>query len=149
MKIFKQLAKEITVQYKTVNEIHKAKITSSRDSAEYLRSVYPIDIGHREAFLCLFLNRANNTIGHSLISIGGISGTVADGKVIFQHALSCSASAIILCHNHPSGNLEPSQSDINLTKKMKEFGSFIDMPILDHVILTEDDYYSFADYGIL
>jgi len=123
LKQFKQIAKEISVKYTTVEntEIKKAKISSSRDSAEYLRSVFPIDITHREAFICLFLNRANNTIGHSLISIGGISATVADGKIIFQHALSCSASAIILCHNHPSGNLQPSGSDINLTNKISEF----------------------------
>lgn len=135
------------MQYRTIQDLKKIKVTQSKDAERYFRQVFPVDVSHREAFVCLFLNRANNTIGHSLISIGGISSTIADGKVIFQHALACSASAIILCHNHPSGNLQPSSSDDDLTKKISEFGRLIDMSVLDHLILTEDAYMSYADEG--
>ena len=146
---FKSLAKEVKVKYETVGDVNNVKITSGASVSEYMRKIYPVDIGYREAFVCLFLNRANNTIAHSVIGIGGIAGTVADAKLIFQHGLLAHASAIILVHNHPSGNLNPSNADLDLTKKVAEFGKMIDMPILDHIILTEESYYSFADEGLI
>lgn len=125
----------------------KTSIKSSADAYNYLNHVFT-DL-HHEEFHILLLSRANAIKSSALISKGGLSGTVADGKLIFKKALEESASAIILCHNHPSGNLKPSQSDIQLTKKLKEFGNMIDLPVLDHLIFTDNDYFSFADEGLL
>jgi DNA repair protein RadC len=83
------------------------------------------------------------------ISSGGVAGTVADPKMIFKHALEQLASSIILIHNHPSGNLTPSQADKDLTRKLKEAGRMLDLPILDHLIFTDKSYFSFADEGLL
>lgn len=124
-----------------------SKITSSKSAFEILRLSFE-DLQHEE-FRVLFLNRANQVIGNSLISKGGLSATVVDGKVIYKQALSHSASALILAHNHPSGNLKPSTADINLTKRLKSFGEFIDCSILDHLIISENDYYSFADNNLM
>ena len=99
--------------------------------------------------MVLLLNRANKTLGWSRISVGGVNGCVADPRIIFQTALKANASSIIVSHNHPSGNCEPSQSDIALTNKLRDAGNFLDIQVLDHVILTSEGYYSFADEGIL
>ncbi len=122
-------------------------ITSSNDSYSIL---YPkfADLDH-EQFFVLFLNRSNKLLGIEQISKGGLSGTVADGKIIFQRALEMKSSAIILAHNHPSGQLKPSHADIKLTKHLLEFGKLIDLHILDHLIITDDNYFSFADEGML
>lgn len=106
------------------------------------------DIEHEE-FYAIFLSRANVIKGIECISKGGVSGTVADGKLIFKKALEKTASAIILCHNHPSGNLKPSKADKDLTTKMVEFGKYIEMPVLDHLIITNNSYFSFADQGLI
>lgn len=124
---------------------HQKSIKSSKDVFEIMNSKF-IDKEHEE-FYALLLSRANKVKSIQLISKGGVSGTVADGKIIFKKALEQTASAIILCHNHPSGNLKPSQSDRTLTKKMIEFGRYIEMPVLDHLIITDAGYYSFADEG--
>lgn len=105
-----------------------------------------MDIPHEE-FWILLLNRANRVIKPVQISRGGVAGTVADPKIIFKHALDQLASAIILAHNHPSGNLQPSQADIQLTKKLVEAGKWLDLPVLDHLILSDHAYYSFGDEG--
>lgn len=102
-----------------------------------------------EEFWVLLLDRSNKEITRKRISIGGISGTVVDAKVIFKHALDFMSSSIILIHNHPSGNNTPSQADIQLTKQLKDAGKIMDIPILDHVIIAGKNYYSFADEGIL
>lgn len=125
----------------------KIIVKSAADAFGYINHLFE-DLNHEE-FHILLLNRANAIKGSALISKGGISGTVADGKLIFKKALEEVASAIILCHNHPSGNLKPSKADIQLTKRLKEFGSMIDLPVLDHIIFTDNDYFSFADEGIL
>jgi DNA repair protein RadC len=146
----KVLAKELEAVYKTVNcDLYQTKITGAQDASNYLRKVFPVDITHREAFMIICLSRSNETLGHVVIGVGGISSTIADGKVIFQHALLANASAIILCHNHPSGNTNPSRNDDLLTENLSQFGKLIDLPVLDHVILTEDSYYSYADSGKL
>ena len=106
------------------------------------------DLKHEE-FWILILNRRNQIIKKQLISSGGVSGTVADPKIIFNAALQELASSIVLIHNHPSGNLKPSQSDIGLTKKLKSAGDVLEIPIMDHLIYTDDGYYSFADEGML
>lgn len=125
----------------------RLKITSSKIVYDYMRSSL-LDLEHEE-FHILLLNRANEIMRRELVSIGGLSGTVADGKVIFRKALDFGAHAIILVHNHPSGQLKPSEMDIKLTKKLSEFGNCIDLPILDHLIFADNGYFSFADTGMI
>jgi len=127
--------------------VKNTKISSSNDAYVYIKHLFE-DLPHEE-FYILLLNRANVIKSHHLISKGGFSGTVADGKLIFKIALENMASAMILCHNHPSGNLKPSKSDIDLTKKLKDFGALIDLPVFDHLIITDTDYFSFADHSMM
>jgi|694.fasta_scaffold27792_6 DNA repair protein RadC len=142
------LVSEFSVKYSTnFNPSNAFKITSPITAAKLLRDIWEDDLNHVERFYLLSLNRANCVIAWSLISLGGMSGTVADGKVIFQKALLSNAHGLILAHNHPSGQLQPSQADLSLTQKMVEFGKFIDLPILDHIILTQHGYYSFGEEG--
>jgi len=123
----------------------KKTISSSRDAFEIF---YPnLADSLYEEFWVLFLNRANRKISVMSVSEGGQAGTVADPKKIFKMALDQNASYIILCHNHPSGNLRPSDADIRLTRKMKEAGQLLDLPVLDHLIIGDEKYYSFADEG--
>lgn len=125
----------------------KIKITSSKLSFEAVRDVLS-DLPHEE-FWVLYLNRKNEIIQRENISKGGIVGTIADGKIIFKHAINHLASSIILCHNHPSGSLSPSQQDIQLTKKIKEIGTLMDTPVIDHIIVGNNNYFSFADENLL
>ena len=125
----------------------KIKITCSNDIYQFMKPEL-MDLP-KEEFWVLLLNRANRLIKKEQISSGGISGTVADPKIIFKAALDQYASSIILVHNHPSGNLKPSQADIKLTNKMKEAGSLLEIPILDHIIFSDEGYLSFADEGML
>lgn len=107
-----------------------------------------VDLPHEEFWL-LLLSRSNKLISKELISKGGLSGTLADPKIIFHIALQHQASSVILAHNHPSNNLKPSQQDIDLTKKLHSAGKILDIGVLDHLIITDDGYFSFADEGIL
>jgi DNA repair protein RadC len=125
----------------------KQRITSSRDAYDIIKP-HLMDLAHEE-FWILLLNRANIVMKKVQISAGGVAGTVADPKIIFKTALENLCSAIILVHNHPSGNLQPSQADRELTRKMKEAGHLLEIPVLDHLIVTDQSYYSFADEGIL
>ena len=125
----------------------KIKITCSQDIFEYVKPQL-LDLPHEE-FWIILLNRANEVMKKLSVSSGGIAGTVADPKIIFKHALDHLASAIILVHNHPSGNIKPSAADAALTRKMKEAGTLLDLPILDHLIFGQHQYYSFADEGAL
>ena len=125
----------------------KTRITCSTDIYNYIKPQL-LDLPHEE-FWIILLNRANVVMKKESISSGGVAGTVADPKIIFKKALEQLASSIILVHNHPSGNLKPSTADISLTRKMKEAGQFLDLPVLDHLIFTDNDYYSFADEEIL
>lgn len=124
----------------------KPKITDSRSAFDI---IYPHlgDLQHEE-FWVLFLNRANQVIGTQNVSKGGVSGTVVDPKVVFKMAVQFPASAVILCHNHPSGNLKPSNADHQLTRKLKDAGNSLDIPVLDHLIIGERDYFSFVDEGV-
>jgi len=97
----------------------------------------------------MLLNRANKVLGIAQISQGGISGTVTDVRIILQYALKANASGIILCHNHPSGNVEPSEADLKITSKLKEAAIIHDITLLDHLIITKDAYYSLADIGCI
>lgn len=140
---------EISVSYSSkVAAANRPKIAGSRDVFDLVLPIWD-DIEYRESFAVLLMNRANRALGIAQISSGGISGTVADPKVIFQHALKANASSIILLHNHPSGNATPSEADIHLTKKLVECGKFLDLAVLDHLIITTDRYYSFADEGLI
>ena len=124
-----------------------APIKSAHDV--YQSVLHLFEDKEHEEFYAVMLSRANKIKSIELISKGGVSGTIADGKIIFKKALEQTASALILCHNHPSGNLSPSQSDIDLTKKMIAFGKFIDLQVLDHLIVTNQGYFSFADEGMM
>jgi DNA repair protein RadC len=127
--------------------IQRRKISSSKDAIEIFGPMLR-DLPHEE-FWILMLNRSNVIIDKMRISQGGITGTVTDIKLILKSALDNMASSIILCHNHPSGNKSPSDADMQLTKKIKEGSKLLDIVILDHVIIANDKYYSFADEGIL
>jgi DNA repair protein RadC len=122
-------------------------VKSSNDAYSIISDVLS-DLPHEE-FWVIYLNKKNEVIKKENISKGGIDGTIADTKIIFKHAIEQLASAIILCHNHPSGNLKPSNADIKLTKKLKETGLMLDTSVLDHLIIGEKDYFSFADEGII
>lgn len=124
----------------------RPKITSSRDAFNAIASKLS-DI-HHEEFWLLILNRANEVIERKCISVGGTSATVVDLKVVLKTAIEHRATAFIAVHNHPSGNLEPSRADVELTERMKNAGRMIDMPMLDHLIISERGYYSFADEGL-
>jgi DNA repair protein RadC len=124
----------------------RVKITDSQTAFEVVYSNMG-DLYHEE-FWVIFLNRANEVLGKENISKGGVSGTVVDPKVVFKQAVQFPASAIILAHNHPSGNLEPSSADHQLTKKLKEAGKALDIPVLDHLIIGERDYFSFVDESV-
>lgn len=106
------------------------------------------DLLHEE-FWVLYLDRSNHIIRKSNISKGGVSGTVVDARIIFKQAIENLASAIVLCHNHPSGNLKPSEEDIRITKKLKEAGKLVDIAIIDHIIIAGNNFFSFADEGLL
>ena len=125
----------------------KAIITISADVATYLQTL--LKDHRREVFAVLFLNRANKINHFEIISEGGMTGTVADPRIILKKALEEDAVSLILCHNHPSGSLKPSRADEELTKKIKEAAKYFDISVLDHLIVSEDGYYSFADEGIL
>jgi len=125
----------------------RPRITNSIDVVEIMKQDL-IDLNHEE-FWIIILNRANYVLRKNKISSGGISGTVADPKLIFKSALDHSGSSIILVHNHPSGNLQPSQADITLTKTLKEAGKFLEIPVLDHIIVSDNSYFSFADEGMM
>jgi len=127
--------------------LEKPRITDSNDMARYLQTVLS-DYAH-EVFAVIFLNRANKINHFEIISQGGITGTVADPRIILKKALQEEAVSIVLCHNHPSGSLRPSRADEALTYKIKEAAQFFDIKVLDHIIVSNEGYYSFADEGIL
>lgn len=127
--------------------LEKAVVTTSNDMASFLRSVLK-DFRH-EVFAVVFLNQANKVNHFEIISEGGITGTVADPRVILKKALEQDAVSIILSHNHPSGSLKPSRADEALTLKIKEAAKYFDIRVIDHIIVSEDGYYSFSDEGIL
>lgn len=127
--------------------LNKEKVCSSKDVFE----IFQAEIGdsNYEQFWLLLLNRANKIIRKINISEGGIAGTIADPKKIFKAAIDNNASSVILCHNHPSGNIRPSESDIKLTRKLKDGATILDLAVLDHIIVGDENYYSFADEGRL
>lgn len=143
-----QLA-EIEISYKSkIKAADRKKITTSKDCESILREVWNLEtIEHIESSVLLLLNRNSQVLGWCKISSGGVAGTVIDKKVVFQLALNANASAIILSHNHPSGNLTPSNADIQITKEILKAGKLLDINVLDHVIITAEGYYSMEDNG--
>ncbi|QYJ68802.1 JAB domain-containing protein [Flavobacterium litorale] len=137
--------KEIRVSYSSGNN-DKIKITNSKDSYELLKSCWSMNtIELQEEFKVLLLNRNHQVLGIYPLSKGGVSGTLVDAKLVYSVALKCNASSIIVAHNHPSGNLKPSEADLRLTKKLKQAGTYLDITLLDHLIITKNGYYSFSD----
>lgn len=146
------MASEVTLGYiRKVAIKDCAKITSAKQAVELIRSFYNDDDYYRiEQFGLLCLNNGGRAVSFHMISKGGINGTVADIRVIAQTALLCNASSVILCHNHPSGQMAASNADKQLTDKVKAALDLLDIKVMDHVILCEDmGYYSFADEGLL
>ena len=141
---------EIQVSYKTkVKASERRKITTSKDVESVLREIWSDTMELKEEFYILLLNRASKILGWYKVSEGGITGTVVDPKLVFSVALKGLACSLILAHNHPSGNLKPSDQDITLTKRLKQAGEVLEISILDHVILSTEGYYSFADEGMM
>lgn len=149
--------KELLVKVAEVELVYRSKVKaserptvqSSTDATNILRVLW--EDGKMELveqFKVLFLNRSNKVICIYNVSSGGVTGTVADPKLIFMAALRVNAVSIILCHNHPSGSLKPSRADEELTEKIKQAGNFLDIKVLDHIILTSESYFSFADEGL-
>lgn len=145
------IASEVELVYKSkVKASERPQILSSKDAYEILMTIWDEGkIDFVEQFNILLINRANKVLGVYKVSSGGITGTVADPRQIFTAALKANACGLVLAHNHPSGTLKPSRQDEQLTSKMKEAGSFLDIKVLDHLIVTSESYYSFAVEGLL
>ncbi|RYE33365.1 MAG: JAB domain-containing protein [Sphingobacteriaceae bacterium] len=140
-------ALELGRRRKETDHKQAEKIGCSKDIF-HLMHRYFADLNHEE-FWIILMNRANIVLSQHLISKGGQAGTIADPKIIFQTALEHHAASVILAHNHPSGNLKPSQADIDLTKKLRNAGQMLDIAVPDHLIFTDKQYYSFADEGLM
>lgn len=140
-------AMELGRRRKEAEVAKRERITTSKDVYDIMKSIL-LDLPHEEFWL-LMLNRANRVIKKELISRGGVSGTVVDTKIIFKAAVENYACSIIICHNHPSGNMKPSDADIRITKNIKEAGKLMEIPLLDHLIVAENGFFSFADEGVL
>ena len=145
MKEITQSAAEIQVSY-IPKKMLGSKISSSEDAYHVLKEFYPQEtISLQERFIVAYLNRAHNVIGVYEASVGGLTGTIADPRLIISVGLKIAATSIILSHNHPSGNLKPSITDQELTNKIKEATKYFDMTVLDHIILSREGYFSFSD----
>jgi DNA repair protein RadC len=139
---------EVFVSYSPrVKPSQLPQISTSKEANECFREIWSNQMSYREEAYMLLLNRCNKVLGYSLLSVGGTTGTIVDVKVIFQTALKSNAHALILAHNHPSGNNKPSETDLRITKEVKEAGKLLGIQLLDHLILTEEGFYSFADEG--
>src|SRR5450759_2074890 len=150
--LFSQNVSEVKLSYRSkVKASDRLQVKCSKDASDIFRENWSLEsIAHIEEFKVLLMNRSNKVLGIASISKGGISGTVTDIRIIFQYAIKANASGLICCHNHPSFNLNPSESDTRITQKIKEAGNLLDIPLLDHIIISPDnDYYSFADNGLL
>jgi DNA repair protein RadC len=140
---------EVGIYYKPTR-MPFAQVTNSTDTARFLREIWDKDtLEYSESFFVLSLNRANKIVSYRIVSTGGSSSVIVDIKIILQKAILSHASGIIVAHNHPSGSLKPSTADRNLTKKLQSAAMMMDIPVLDHIILTKESYMSFADEGYL
>lgn len=148
---FKTNISEISLNYKRkVKACERPKVSCSKDAERLFRENWnDLTINLYEEFKILLLDRNNSCMGIVPISQGGVSGTLVDAKLVFASALKARACAIILGHNHPSGNTKPSQSDINLTRRLVKGSGYLDLKILDHIIITDSNYTSFADDNLV
>ena len=142
---------EVEISYRpNYKPSERPQISTSQQAYEILIAHWSLGrIDFLEEFKIILLNRRNKVLGLAEISTGGVSGTLADPKVIFAIALKSGASGVILCHNHPSQELEPSKEDLALTQKLKQGGKLLDISILDHLIISKDSFYSLADVGLI
>jgi DNA repair protein RadC len=134
---------------KNQSEFPRQKISSSKDAEQFIRQFYGDDLQVYESFFLLLLNQANETVGYAKISQGGIAGTIVDVKIIAKYVVDTLSQAVVLAHNHPSGNIRPSQADENITTRIKATLNLFDCKVLDHIILTADNYFSFQDNGLI
>jgi DNA repair protein RadC len=143
--------REIRIQYNPPEQPQlKTKVANSEEAYRVLLADWNLDvIDCQEEFKVLMLNRSNEVLGIYPQSKGGISTTIVDVRLVFSVALKCLASTLILAHNHPSGSLLPSHADIQLTRKLTQAGKLLEIPVVDHLIVTREGYYSFADQGTL
>jgi DNA repair protein RadC len=139
---------EVQISYAPTSN-KKLKVTSSADAEKCCRDIWNKDVSYKESMYVLLLNRANTVLGFNLLSTGGTSSTVVDVKVLFQLLVKSNAHAFILAHNHPSGSLKASTEDKRLTTKVKEAAVLFDMKLLDHIILTSENYLSMSDEGLI
>jgi DNA repair protein RadC len=130
-------------------DFEQKEILSAEEAEQYIRQFYHDDISIYESFFLLLLNRAKKTIGYVKVSQGGTAGTVADLKIICKYCLDCLASGVIIAHNHPSGNLKPSDPDIEITERVKKALKVFDVELYDHIILSTEKFFSFANNGII
>jgi DNA repair protein RadC len=130
-------------------DLEQVKISKSEDAADFIRQFYSDDIEIYESFFILLMNRANKVTGYAKISQGGVCGTIVDKKILLKYVVDSLASAVIIAHNHPSGNTSPSDSDIRITKEIRQLCELVDSTLFDHIILTAESFYSFADNGNL
>ena len=142
---------EIEVKYSTkVKPAERVKVTTSFEAAEAFRELWSQSMEYKESFYAMYLNRNNKVLGIHKVAEGGLCGTVVDVRCVFQVALKANSCSVIVAHNHPSGNSIPSEADKSITQKIKEAGKFLDIPLLDHLILLPDEgYTSFADEGLM
>jgi DNA repair protein RadC len=141
---------QIKITYRRTRKEFLGKITNSKDVADFIRRTFKAGtLELQESFITLYLNTANEILGYYNHTVGGINATIADRRLILATALASASVGIVVSHNHPSGNLKPSQADIELTRKLKEGASVLDIKLLDHVIISKNNYYSFADEGML
>lgn len=142
---------EVKLSYSSkVKASARVQISCSQDAEKLVREFWEEDMEHIESMKLILLNRANRVLGVANLSTGGTSGTICDTRIVFQYAIKSNASGIILCHNHPSGNIKASEADKSITKQVKEAGQFFSIQLLDHLILTPyDSYFSFSDEGLI
>jgi DNA repair protein RadC len=142
---------EISINYAKTT-VYNDPVASSNDAAQIARKIYEhtqSNIELKEYFFVMYLNRRNQVLGYYKLSEGGMCSTVADQRIAFATGLKCLATSVILVHNHPSGSLKPSDPDIRLTRNFKSGGDLLDISVLDHLILSKEGYFSFADEGLL
>jgi DNA repair protein RadC len=148
MKTYKSNIKRLSLKVNKT-DIPKAKIKLSKDAYEYALQFYEDDIDIYESFFLLTLNTANIVTSYVKISQGGVRGTIVDNALVAKYAIDVLASSVIIFHNHPSGNVNPSNSDINLTKDLKKGLMLFQIGLLDHLIISKDNYYSLTDNNLL
>ena len=148
MKPYQTTFPELTIK-KNKSDFVSVKISTSKNAVDCMRQFFGDDLEIYESFFMLLLNRANKTVAYVKISQGGCVGTVVDTMLIAKYAIDSLAQSVILCHNHPSGNTEPSDADKHITDKIKQTLSLFECKVIDHIILTADSFYSFADEGLL